>query len=252
MGWASEGRTYPTEHGKVWSSTTILGMKDKSYPLMFWASALAGDFIEHEILEQGEVRDGNVVIPEITLADIIGRGKRAFQVKTTEAADIGTTVHRLVEAWCKGKKIPLIQDPLVKNAFDLFLSWAKQVDLEPLVVEQKVWSLRHEYGGTLDIVARGKFNPKWRKKRVYTIDTKTSKGIYETFAPQVASYTEAYRERAGEKGFPKIKIDGEGIIRVGKEDGKPEWADFTEHHDINFQRFLALKDAYILWNGRPK
>ena len=143
-------------------------------------------------------------------------------------------------------------DSRVVNAFDLFVNWAKEVELEPLIIEQPVHSLRHEYGGTFDILARGKFDKKWRKKRTYLIDTKTSKAIYDTFPAQVASYSEAYREMAAAKRLPAHKVDGEGIIRVGKTDVEFEFVDCTEHHDLNFLRFLSLKDAYILWNGRPK
>ena len=256
MGWAKEGRSYPTEQGGVWSSTTILGIKDKSGALTQWAANECAKYIDEAVCSTATREEGRadyIRLPLSTFKMIVESGKKAFRSKKDEAADIGTTVHRLIEGWFKVGRHPMLpMDSRVVNAFDLFVSWAKEVELEPLIIEQPVHSLRHEYGGTFDILARGKFDKKWRKKRTYLIDTKTSKAIYDTFPAQVASYSEAYREMAAAKRLPAHKVDGEGIIRVGKTDVEFEFVDCTEHHDLNFLRFLSLKDAYILWNGRPK
>jgi hypothetical protein len=90
------------------------------------------------------------------------------------------------------------------------------------------------------------FSKRWKKPRVYVLDIKTCKAVYETNEMQVSSYTEAF------KVDNKVPVEGEGIIRIGKEDGKPEFVDCSERHTLNFMRFKAAKDLVYLMKGRPQ
>jgi hypothetical protein len=264
MGWTKEGRSYGTPAGRVWSATTILGFKDKP-ALVQWASNMAVDYLRGELLDHlHDDPEGRCYyhLDSGVMSGLLTEAKTAHRRALKEAGDIGTIVHQLIADHLCKREVVIPRGDEILNAFSLFLVWADTVELEPLVLERSVVSTRHEYGGTFDLIARGRFNPKWRKKRTYMIDTKTSKGIYDTFGPQVAAYSEAYREmvlgghvfrdEGNNTGKINPKIDGEGIIRVGKTDANFEFVDVSKDHAKNLRKFLVLKDAYIAWNGRPK
>jgi hypothetical protein len=241
-------RTYQTPAGPLYSVTTVLGIIDKSQALVPWGANCAVKYIRNAI---DSMQDSCSTIATDKLEQVYQEARNAHRNIKEDAADVGSQVHDMIERWCKmpGKRciIPSEDtDPRVINGFTLFLQWAEEVELEPLENEIQVYSARHEFAGTLDLIARGKFNKRWRKKRTYLIDFKTSNDFYESFGPQVAAYKEGYIECNG-----KYTIDGTGVLRLGKEDGKPEFRDSTEHHHINWLRFLAAKDAYHLWRGRP-
>lgn len=242
-------RSYSTTVGTFWSVTTILGIIDKSAPLMYWATKCAAIFVEEEIRK---LREKKLPLTMSIVHDICERSRKEFRNVKTDAADVGTKVHELVEKWCKAKiakqpfETPELLDPRIKNSFELFLQWAEEVKLNPLYTELFTYHPIHEYAGTTDIVAEGMFNKKWKKPRTYLLDIKTSNHVYASYEMQDAAYSEAFRIDA------KVVVDGEGIIRIGKEDGKPEFVDCSERHLLNFQRFLAAKELYILMNGRPK
>ncbi len=54
-----------------------------------------------------------------------------------------------------------------------------------------MWSVEHEYQGTLDCVAR-------LGRKLVLIDWKTSAGIYADMGLQLAAYAKAYEERTGQ------------------------------------------------------
>jgi len=86
--------------------------------------------------------------------------------------------------------------------------WARSVNLEPLFIEQTLWSLTHGYAGTMDLLAKV-------NGRTTLIDFKTSKGIYAEYDLQNVAYQVALAEMghaAPEGGglivrLPKVEID---------------------------------------------
>jgi hypothetical protein len=241
-------RTYQTPAGPLYSVTTVLGIIDKSQALVPWGANCAVKHIRGALSTQ--IEDGYPVPLEM-FENALQEARNAHRNIKEDAADVGSQVHNLIEDWCKSKghisPKPEAFDPRVINGFNLFLQWAQEVELEPLENEIQVYSARHEFAGTLDLIARGKFNKRWRKKRTYLIDFKTSNGFYETFPLQVAAYSQGYVEGGG-----RHTIDGIGVLRLGKEDGKPEFKDYTEHQILAFEQFLAAKNLYMLMRGRPR
>jgi hypothetical protein len=69
--------------------------------------------------------------------------------------------------------------------------------------------------------------------------------VYDSYEMQDAAYSEAFRVEG------KITIEGEGVLRVGKEDAKPDFHDSTERHYLRFEQFLAAKNLFVLMKGRP-
>jgi hypothetical protein len=245
-------RSYSTPAGRFWSVTTILGIIDKSAPLTYWAAKCAAEYIRKEVRRVLEQHGKTAIKPE-SLDPICDAAKKEFRSVKEEAADLGTQVHEYIDRWCKaaiaGHDVPAVPeyiDPRVLNGISLFLEWAAEVKLKPITSELFVSHPILEYAGTTDIVAEGMFSKRWKKPRTYVIDIKTSKGVYETMEMQVSSYTEAFKVTS------KLPIEGEGIIRVGKEDGKFEFVDCSERHTLNFMRFKAAKDLVYLMKGRPQ
>ena len=257
MAFKTEGRIYTTPVGRLWSVTTLLGIIDKSGPLTYWAAKQAVLYVEQELEKAYVTYPASYEIPVRDMRRILDAAKKEFRNAKEKAANRGKEVHKLIEEWVRqGYKgtddleedFPKASNGEIANSFQLFLNWAREAELEPLESERVIYHPNQEFAGTADLIARGKFNKKWRKSRIYLLDMKTSKDFYETFGPQISAYTEGYRNT------PKSKhqIDGMGIIRIGVEDGKPEFRDYTEHHSLNYMRFLAAKEAYILWKGRPE
>jgi predicted RecB family nuclease len=65
------------------------------------------------------------------------------------------------------------------------------VALEPLWIEQVVWSDRHRYAGTVDLVARV-------EGRLTVVDYKSGKRVYQEAHLQLAAYAAALAEMGHE------------------------------------------------------
>ena len=125
---------------------------------------------------------------------LLGRlGKlKAHQKQLAKAGDIGTQVHNLIE-WnlrtSLGQKAGL--EPRVVDdaqwAFMAWQDWAESVQLKPLLIEQVVFSRRHRYAGTMDLLAEVNGVPT-------LVDFKTGKAIYAEAYLQSVAYQVALVE----------------------------------------------------------
>jgi hypothetical protein len=103
------------------------------------------------------------------------------------AADLGTEIHVAVEAHILGKPVPTWPLP-IRARMTHFMQFMNDYELDPEASETKVYSRKHRYAGTLDILGR----LRRIDDRMAVIDLKTGKGIYsDKFSPQVASYARA-------------------------------------------------------------
>ena len=126
-----------------------------------------------------------------TLLATLGTVK-AHQKTLVAAGDIGTETHKLIE-WTMREAIgadagpkPVVSAP-AQWAFRTFESWAKSVNLKPVLIEQTVYSKVHGFAGTMDILAR--------VNGVLTlVDIKTGKAIYPEARLQSAAYSAALQE----------------------------------------------------------
>ena len=141
-----------------------------------------------------------------------------------KAATDGTLVHEAVEQWCKVGVVDTrgMSEPVL-NGFNAFLKWVEEVELEPVESEITVYGMG--YAGTIDLIAR-------LRGLLYLVDLKTSNSFRPEYIMQIAGYRHAY---------PK-ELDGMGVLRLGKETGKPYWKDYTDKYDRNLKKFLALRD----------
>ncbi len=155
----------------------------------------------------------------------------------TRALKFGSAVHKATELHDKGRLDPASVDPAIEPYLN---AWFKFLDdtafiIEPDSIEQKVYSRKYRYAGTLDRI--GILN----NKRTI-IDIKTSVDFSYATAIQLAAYQEAENEY-----LPiKQKVKNREIVQL-KGDGTYALAPEGFFQKSDFSVFLA---ALTLWNWR--
>lgn len=191
---------------RVKGVTTYLGIKDKSAPLVSWATETAGLEL-YDVLSTGN---------PITMDDVrkaIGKHK---EIKD-EAATIGKAMHEWCEYFIKHKlkregfETPpvLPADPQILLGVNSFLEWYIAHDVQFINSERVVYSRKHQYIGTMDFEATvdGKLTGG---------DFKSSNGLYNTVLAQISAYQQAAEEEAEYLGKP-IKFENRVAVRLSKE-----------------------------------
>ena len=214
--------------GEVPSVTTITKQLDKSGPLVGWAKKVMGKYLLSHRDDFPKDAEG-----------VIKLAKQESRRLSEEALEIGSNVHNCVEVHLKGHGVDgLLQgDPRIVKPYNAFLEWEKSNDFKLIEAEHKVWSLKHKFAGTLDIVGRV-------AGRLYIVDLKTSASIYPEYLLQVAAYKLAYEEMTNKD------LEGVGILRLDKGGAGSEWRPYTlEETRAAALRFLKLLDYWWLDKG---
>lgn len=230
------GLTRDEAHGYRWngaepalpSVTGILGIVDKSGPLVGWAKReVANAAIRNLDTLNTMVRESGHDAAARWLGTIPG-----YQRDT--AADVGSTVHAALEAITRGEPAPVSKElaPFVAAHHQ----WVHEWGPEFLAAEEMVCSLRHGYGGTADAWVR-------MDGAIWCLDYKTSKGVYPETALQLVGYQRAdFIGRAGESR--KIRIPP--ATRFGVLHLRPEGYRLIEFAvtDEEWHAFLAALRLY--------
>ena len=108
-----------------------------------------------------------------------------------KAATRGTTVHDLIELYKHTGEEKKPPSPFNKF-IEAFYKWVKDNDIEILEQEKTVFSEKHNFAGTLDLLVKNK-----QSGKTFVVDIKTSKEgrIYPETALQVSAYFEALKEQ---------------------------------------------------------
>lgn len=192
-----DSHQYWVDGVRVPGVTTFIGIKDKSRPLVIWATELYRDYL----LDLGE---GGVTVEHIY------RGCGLHMERKQEAADIGSKIHDWCEAHIKHKidpKLPypdMPEEKTVQIGVNAFLEWEALHKPKYKSSERVVYSKKYGYMGTLDIEAT-------INKKLYLIDLKSSNGLYNTVNMQTAAYVFADEEESGRDYV------GRWAIRLAKE-----------------------------------
>lgn len=180
--------------------TGILSMigGDKTQKLIGWAKREALNSVSRELMAFGATP---VLLEPAVIDGIIERAKKKPAEILDAAADYGTRMHTHCDNVIKG--LPVSPEADLENSVLAFQDWFKSSGLEVVLGDTAVASLDHEYGGKFDAVAviDGKF---------VIVDFKTSSGIREDYALQVAAYGRAFFETYG------IVADEGLIVRFDK------------------------------------
>ena len=214
----ASGRFYHIDGEDYPSVTTVLSAIAKP-ALVTWAEktakAAAIESAADLYVDLAKIQGSVPMSRPAYIATLQGRmGKdRQTQRELAKAGEIGTQTHALIEWSLRtslGQKVrrPATTPP-AEWAFMAYQDWAKSVDLQPIFIEQTVWSGVHGYAGTLDLVARV-------RDEVTLIDFKTSKGIYAEYDLQSVAYQAALAEMG--HGLPP---GGGIIVRLPKHENDP-------------------------------
>lgn len=202
----------PTQHKgyflkdgtRVPSVTTVLGRFKDAGPLMHWAWQC-------------------------------GKDGKDYREERDKAADAGTMAHAAVESWVHGEPVAFTGPEEIvtkaRTAFEAFLEWANQTQLQVTDTELPLVSERYRFGGTFDAILV--------KGRRAMGDWKSSNGVYLEYLAQVAAYGILWEENKA--GQP---IDGGyHLLRFDK-----TYGDFHQHWwgelDAGKRYFLNLLAAY--------
>ena len=202
------GRRY-----KVPSVTGIVSVLAKP-ALIQWA---ANSSVE---LCKGAISPG-VEYSETYLEEVWNAARKASTGIKSEAASKGTAIHRAIEASYRGSSgdtgtLPEVE--AVRKCLD-------ELGIRVIEVERKVYSRRHRFSGTLDLLGE-------TDQGLVLVDFKTSKGVYPEFRLQTAAYVAALEE---EKTHV---IDSRIIVQIS-DDGVTPHIYNKEAQKGDFSAFLA-------------
>ena len=240
--------------------TTIIGVKDKSFPLLKWQMGV----IEHVIKGRSEKLIGKLPPAGMSfklkeeardlLAEDIREMVKAVRTAPDEvrdkAGDTGTVLHaKICEIWqefadsgsySKSGAIIAKSPREIRQPLGKFMSWVIKNEVIPVVWERPVMSLKHWYSGTVDAILRID-----GEDQVW--DFKTGKKLYNDVLLQLEAYKSAWNEEFPDKKaviggalfFERVEDDPETKYLSG--DFVPYSFDEDEKH---METFLALRKIY--------
>jgi hypothetical protein len=217
-------------------TTSVMGDVLAKPALVQWA---AGQEREHDIRVAYTLPKVEGETPE-AYAKRFGQaaGKAGAFRKTSEAAaNRGTIVHALIEAYLRKQlnlsyEVPEEVGEIEREMFRQWLKWEKSVELVPLRMENRICDDDLQYAGTFDLLAK-------LHGELYLLDVKTGKPLREGNAP----YTEwslqsgAYRNCLYKLGFPAMKA---GIMLVPRDGGEVKLHRLEDDHTTAFDAFQHL------------
>ncbi len=220
---------YSVKDKIVYGTTSIIGILDKP-ALMYWAVNQAVEFLQ-ENLKPGKALD------EVEIKTLLDTAKFAHRAKKDKSADIGTMIHEWLEKYVLARinKQPLPEKPInkeMRSAIDGFFTWAKENKVALIASEQKIYSKKYRYAGTLDLEAMV------NGKRTI-VDFKTSNAIYPEMFLQATAYLMAREEETGRK-----YNGGVIILRLSKENPKKKIVAF-EAQKINSDKVAEYKKVFL-------
>lgn len=222
---------YLKDGTRVIGTTTAIGRFKESGALMWWACE------QGKAIQRGEISN--------------------MYEKRDQAAEVGTSVHWLVERHINGEKpidlseakvlevegdiITLTDDyrQKLQSGFDAYLAWERMTKLKITHQEIQLVSTRYKFGGCPDAIGLIDGSP-------CLLDWKTSKGVYADYLIQIAAY--GYLCQYGVMPEHKyrrlgIKVEGFHLCKFSKEHG-----DFSHHYypelDIGWEQMKLFLKAY--------
>lgn len=190
----SRGRTYqhPRTGETVWSVTTILDALPKK-ALVGWAArevaeyAVANRRIVDGMLEGVRLQkrpDGTLVVSDADAVQAAVDYLKGSPYRSRDRKkDLGTLVHREVEAHILGQERPEVPPDAARH-MEHFRRFIDVWQPDFLASEMTVWNRTESYGGTLDFIAR-------MGDRTVICDVKSGKDIYPEVALQLCAYWRA-------------------------------------------------------------
>ena len=165
----------------------------------------------------------------------LGLDGKDYDEEMRRAQDIGTLAHVMIEAEVNRSSVDISEIPdevtgPATIAMAGFRRWLKDVRFESLHTEVRMVSEEHQYGGTLDCLARV-------SGEVALVDWKTSAAVRSAALLQVAAYSHAWNELN-----PSLPVQHCYVLRLGK-----NMESFTFHwFPLDGDAMVAAWDAFLL------
>lgn len=191
------GHRYVDANGlKVPGVTTLISKGLPKPALTNWAARTAAEYAVDNWEQLSEDR------PSSRLAKI----KDAPWKSRDAAALRGTKLHYAAEQLQTTGRADVDpeQIPLVESYLRFVDDWQPEI----LHTEAAVYSVKHGYAGTLDLIADLCDGQRW------LLDLKTSKGVYGDMALQLAAYRFAEILQGEDAEVPMPQVDAVGIVHV--------------------------------------
>jgi hypothetical protein len=193
--------------------SSILNALNEGEALTQWKIKQCAFFWVNHLLSLGDTR----VEPD-SLEVVAKQSKSAHKQSSQDAIAVGKEVHLRLQSYLQsvqagaqecGKPPPdLPEHPEVLTCLNQAIAWFSSHTIEPLHVEQLLYSKRFGYAGTCDLIAN--------VDGVLTLlDWKTSGSIYPKYRFQAAAYVQAFEEEHN------ARIEQRILSRLDKQ-GNPE------------------------------
>jgi len=223
------------------TSITDGGLPKKA--LINWSANATAEYAVDHWTELSELS------PSVRLKTL--QGSR-YAVKDA-AANKGTRVHELAEKLVRGERVTVPED--LTGYVQSYVRFLDEFDVRPILVEKTVHSARHNYCGTLDLIADlldpddPEPDPETRARQTWLLDVKTNRsGIFGETALQLAGYRYAdawIDEDAGvEHAMPEVDRCGAVHVRADGYDLIPLEVTPVQHRQLLYVQQVGLFDAH--------
>lgn len=234
---------FPGDERQYVSVTTFLDVASKPF-LIPWAAKMERELIRL-LIEKGEQqgRSYDEVVDELK-SYIAPKRPYGFQLYTESRADIGAVVHKAIDYYLKGLKLPRMKKD-EKRIFAKWLDWWEEQGYRIEGAERVVKHPLLGYAGTLDaLVAGGPSDPLVPQ----VIDWKTGKGSYPEHILQNYAYQEALK-------FEEIETLGGLLVYIPSQPDELDKPIYTKRVDRVTPELMKKVEAYLeLWrivNNKP-
>lgn len=250
--------------------TTIIKIIDKSDALVPWAAKQVYlRALELIPIDESTIFNSDPSTKQILFSELVGildKAKKAPREIKESAGDIGSIAHQCLEDSIKHAiktnsgivkfTINNPEDARALSCVNAAYDWMQTHNVRWIETERKVYSLKHQYAGTMDGLAlvnscsNRKCCKTFSQDVLSLIDWKSSNNLWPEYCLQVAAYKNAHEEEF-DSGISDC-----WILRLGKEDGKFEsWHLEPEDFKMDLKAFLLcleLGRAYKMVKERVK
>lgn len=246
----AQGSYHTLEDGTTLARVTSILTAISKEKLVPWAARVERELVIRSAGQLFAARPG-LDAPAFVDALTAGLGSPAHQVLLFEAGDIGSAVHARIE-WSLRRELgqhvetrPLLERIEALHGYRTFKAWRKTVELKPIHIEDRVYSLRHGYAGTMDLYCEMTLPSVGRVPVL--LDWKTSKRIYGETAIQNAAYLEALVEM-GHAKHPSWGV----ILRIPKDTEQKECEMRVLGPETQAARFRVFLAAFEIWRWQQE
>ena len=160
---------------------------------------------------------------------------------TKEGTDFGSAVHKALEKLLKGESYKAASEglsPEQDTILTKFAVWLHENEVKPVAVEESVFSEKHCFGGTPDLLC--KMNG---SKKLWIVDWKTGKHLdRKSHKYQMAGYSLAYKNQYD------IRVVRGIVVQMGSNGDEGEYRNEALHK--LWDGFIRLREGYREWTGR--